>query len=302
MGIRLLRHGSRCSRSARVLGARKETRLQMTLPSFLCIGAQKAGTTWLHAQLRSHPNVWMPPIKELHYFDYKFVKSQKVARKFVNSQAHNRIENERKKIFPNEDLIQYFTALVDGDMSSEGWYRHAFCRPGAEGKLTGEITPAYCIIPEAGIECVRSLLGPVKIIYLIRDPIGRMISGLKMIAARKSGPPKTEMEWRDLASRKVILNRGDYSACIPRWKKFFSEDEILFLPFKRVAQDPLGLLQDVEDFLGIERHKYRRATDKIHVSKHIEIPDVILESLGREAARQREYLIREFDENFVRLI
>lgn len=36
---------------------------------FMCIGAQKSGTTWLHRQLRNHPQIWLPPVKELHYFD-----------------------------------------------------------------------------------------------------------------------------------------------------------------------------------------------------------------------------------------
>src|SRR5689334_15761196 len=40
-----------------------------TGPDFLCVGAQKAGTGWLYEQLRSHPDFWMPPVKELHYFD-----------------------------------------------------------------------------------------------------------------------------------------------------------------------------------------------------------------------------------------
>jgi len=38
-------------------------------PDFLCVGAQKAGTSWLYHQLDFHPDFWMPPIKELHYFD-----------------------------------------------------------------------------------------------------------------------------------------------------------------------------------------------------------------------------------------
>ena len=40
-------------------------------PDFLVIGAQKAGTTWLHRNLQAHPQVWMPKEKELHYFDEK---------------------------------------------------------------------------------------------------------------------------------------------------------------------------------------------------------------------------------------
>ncbi len=38
-------------------------------PDFLCVGAQKAGTSWLYQQLEPHPDFWMPPVKELHYFD-----------------------------------------------------------------------------------------------------------------------------------------------------------------------------------------------------------------------------------------
>ena len=40
-------------------------------PDFLVVGAQKAGTTWLYRSLRTHPQVWMPREKELHYFDEK---------------------------------------------------------------------------------------------------------------------------------------------------------------------------------------------------------------------------------------
>ena len=38
-------------------------------PDFLCVGAQKGGTSWLYRQLEPHPDFWMPPMKELHYLD-----------------------------------------------------------------------------------------------------------------------------------------------------------------------------------------------------------------------------------------
>jgi len=38
-------------------------------PDFLCVGAQKGGTSWLYQQLAAHPDFWMAPLKELHYFD-----------------------------------------------------------------------------------------------------------------------------------------------------------------------------------------------------------------------------------------
>ena len=39
------------------------------LPNFLLIGAMKAGTTSLWHYLRSHPQVFMPDVKEVMFFD-----------------------------------------------------------------------------------------------------------------------------------------------------------------------------------------------------------------------------------------
>jgi hypothetical protein len=39
------------------------------LPNFLCIGVQKAGTTLLYEILRQHPQIFLPQVKEVHFFD-----------------------------------------------------------------------------------------------------------------------------------------------------------------------------------------------------------------------------------------
>lgn len=51
----------------------------MTTPNFLCVGAQKAGTTTLYDILTQHPQIFLPTKKELHYFDCeeKFLKGEK---------------------------------------------------------------------------------------------------------------------------------------------------------------------------------------------------------------------------------
>jgi len=42
---------------------------KITLPSFLCIGVAKGGTTTLFHWLKQHPSIWVPPHKEIHFFD-----------------------------------------------------------------------------------------------------------------------------------------------------------------------------------------------------------------------------------------
>jgi len=45
----------------------------MTLPTFLGIGVQRGGSTWLHTLLASHPDVYMPTLrKEIRFFDRYF--------------------------------------------------------------------------------------------------------------------------------------------------------------------------------------------------------------------------------------
>ena len=39
-------------------------------PDFICIGAQKSCTSWLHWNLFFHPDTAMPPEKESNYFKY----------------------------------------------------------------------------------------------------------------------------------------------------------------------------------------------------------------------------------------
>lgn len=48
-----------------------DTNQRITLPNFLIVGAQKAGTTSLFDILNQHSQIYIPPEKELHFFDYE---------------------------------------------------------------------------------------------------------------------------------------------------------------------------------------------------------------------------------------
>ncbi len=50
----------------------------MTLPNFLIIGAAKSGTSSLYMYLKQHPDIFIIPVKEPHFFSFddktKFTK------------------------------------------------------------------------------------------------------------------------------------------------------------------------------------------------------------------------------------
>jgi hypothetical protein len=54
--------------SLRRLGARLGWRNPRPLPHFLVLGTQKGGTTSLHHLLGRHPGIYLPEVKEVHYF------------------------------------------------------------------------------------------------------------------------------------------------------------------------------------------------------------------------------------------
>ena len=41
----------------------------LQLPNFLCVGAQRAGTTTLFNTLKLHPSISLSSTKEVHFFD-----------------------------------------------------------------------------------------------------------------------------------------------------------------------------------------------------------------------------------------
>jgi len=49
-----------------------DVNLRNSDPQFIICGAGKSGTSWLHVCLDEHPQVFVPAIKELHYFSYYF--------------------------------------------------------------------------------------------------------------------------------------------------------------------------------------------------------------------------------------
>ena len=53
------------------------------LPSFLILGAQRAGTSSLYNYLRQHPSLRLPRKKEMHFFDLYYMRGLKwYARQF----------------------------------------------------------------------------------------------------------------------------------------------------------------------------------------------------------------------------
>ena len=126
----VLRHRSDAGRTG--------TRVWTLRPDFLIIGAEKAGTTWLHDVLRAHPDLFLPDTKELHFF--------------------NRFDSNGREI------DTYARRGLD-------WYQRHF-EAAERGKPAGEATPLYLCDPAAPRR-IRRTLPEARFIVLLRDPVSR---------------------------------------------------------------------------------------------------------------------------------
>lgn len=275
----------------------------MELPDFLCIGAQKAGTTWLFANLSQHPNVWMPPIKELHFFDHLFVPQNRQwtmwhIRQGASQAARWHLQTAEGNL--DFGYLRYLSDAVLENPFTLEWYGRMFDRPAGKGKLKGDITPEYSTIPATGIKYLRDVLGAPKFMYMIRHPVSRALSQLRMNVDRAGSVPKTSEQWREAATHWDILNRGDYAAYIPRWISMVSKEDMLFIPYRRVSQEPEKLMAEIESFLRLQPFSgYRKLRQVVHESKKLNIPGEIVELVDRNMQRQVDFIGEHFGAEFL---
>jgi len=151
----------------------------------LGVGAQKAGTTWLHHYLSNRADVWLPQIKELHYLDVRFRPEfstgfiGKALRRLQEHVAASQGELEFSERLRN--LMDHVRLYYE----ENGYFEFFASRVGAQ-PLFGEITPAYSIVPKEAFAYVKSIFPRSKAILLMRDPIERHHSQLRMREMQKT--------------------------------------------------------------------------------------------------------------------
>ncbi|MEL6539123.1 MAG: sulfotransferase [Bacteroidota bacterium] len=140
----------------------------MPNPDFICIGAQKAGTTWLHHQLNQHPEVWMPPVKELHFFDQQDV-SRRIYLLFRKGRRKRTTINQLRRVVRGDEPRWMLTYLFTKRTPSN--YTKLFYPQ--EYQISGECTPAYARLELEAVAKIAQLEPQPKIIYLLRNPVDR---------------------------------------------------------------------------------------------------------------------------------
>ncbi len=229
-----------------------------------CVGATKAGTTWLYDQLSLHPDCHLRTIKELHYFTC--VESGRFGHQIkVQGSAATRLAalpggnalRSRKII----DVADWTRLLTERHQNIAGYLRYLTEGRGVR-RLVADMTPAYALLPEARLRAMAEIAPDVRFLYLLRDPVDRLWSHVRMMARRATnaaGHPYAASKLMDEildGKPSGAVARGDYATILTRLRAAIQpqrlmiqfQDEMLTVPgFARLCAF-LGIRPMAADF------------------------------------------------------
>ena len=218
-------------------------------PDFICIGAAKAGTTWLWENLDQHPDFWVPPIKELHWFDVQHPPFEIGGR---SGYKHRTGLMRYAPLFRRPTwqtarwLLRFYAALDRG-----GDYSRFFDpNPGA---LSGDITPAYAILDREIVSQIHtSVPGDTRIVFIMREPVDRLWSGLRMHCRHRhlriSSFADDQLD--ELSQQPEHALRSNYQRTLDSWAVFGDRLGTFF--FEDLRDNPAKFLQSILTFLGAD--------------------------------------------------
>ena len=204
-----------CNVQAEFLGRRKVEQVD-----FVVAGVQKAGTTAIHDFLAQHPHVALLRDQALHFFDKE----------------------------------EHFLSRPD--------YRilHANFKPGRRWRTAGEVTADYLYYPRA-LERIAAYNPRMKIIISLRNPTERAFSQWNMRHEKNQEP----LEFLGALRRdqetgvgqgprgNAYIARSLYAPQLEKVFELFRRDQVFVLKYETFRSDPLPILNDLFDFLGVPK-------------------------------------------------
>ena len=195
-------------------------------PNFYIVGGMKCGTTSMYAHLKAHPEVFLPDVKEPHFF----------------ADIKRPGRSSSRSPFPND--LEAYQALF---RQSRGF------------KAVGDASPSY-LSDENAPELIQSVAPHAKIIIMLRDPVERAFSHYLMPMMRATEPrPFFEAVKQDYALTtkgwnvsRMYVDLGLYYRPVRRYIEAFGRDRVLVVLFQDLAKKTDEVLSQVTSLLDID--------------------------------------------------
>jgi hypothetical protein len=275
------------------------------------IGSQRAASTLLHRLIGESTDVFMHPVKELHYFDTLFgIRSQEALTDFSLRQLSREVERivsatdykfigRRYKCLLRTSKILATQPVVKIDYLD--LYR-PFLK---ERSLLGEVTPEYMLFDEEQVARMRAVVGEdAAIILMCRNPVDRLLSAAKLfntynnlqmddaqLAAWLQRMIEENSSWIQAQDRYNDYERAIrvYSAAFPRF---------LALSYEQLVDDPDRAAKRIAEVCGtpVDQRKFSEGLATVSNSLGDRNPPdtEVTALLSQRYQNQTEFLRRHF--------
>ncbi len=265
----------------------------------MCVGATKCGTSWLHDQLRAHPDFYLRTIKEYHFFGNSLPLQWQRKKEELHAELQ-RLEHRQSfsatlaRAERIADIEEYLSTL-QADEVTTGSFADLLIGRSHDRLFFGDFTPRYSLLGREQLMRFFELPGDLRIVYLLRDPIDRFWSHVKM-AARMSDEDRADTRALEIVSQFLsdvetpvltgIVKRGDYAKNHARLSKAFSSDQMKAFYYERIlGRTGFG---EITDFLGASCFVPDFAK-KVHEGQRLFLPKTLEHGLFQKFRLQYKY-------------
>ena len=223
--------------------------IRYRLPTFIVAGANKGGTTSIYHYLKQHPEVYLSPIKEPHYF------SKDIDVNLFNKEfAQNKLQDIEKYVNGPMDK-EYHAAFV------RNWDQ--YCRlfkNVTSQKAIGELSTSYLYSAVAAAE-IKKALGNVKIIICLRNPIDRAYSHYRMnlwtgnsneFDFYKALQDDYNHDPKVWGNAHLYIEIGQYYEQVKRYIDIFGKDNVKIIFTEDMKKDGTQIIRDLFGFIGVD--------------------------------------------------
>ena len=233
-----------------------------TLPSsrtfVLGVGAQKAGTTWLHAHLHSSPECADGFMKEYHVWDPQDDPSLGHFRTQVLQQAREATVGMEDGQPADGDILRRAAFYADPEAYFD-YFELLLSRPGI--RIATDITPSYARMSAEQLAVVRDGFARRGIrvlpVFLMREPAERIWSAVRMYQRRSGQADRPSAERvLEVYNRPRFELRTRYEHTMTALEAVFGRHGVFYALYERLFDDTtvrelsaaLGLTPQPADF------------------------------------------------------
>ncbi len=188
-----------------------------TLPNFLIIGSQKAGTTTLYHVLRQHPQIYLPDTKEINFFFHPNLYAR------------------------GKDFYARYFASAPKDARAIGEASPGYiCHPDAPRRIAETLSP--------DLKLILTVREPVARAYSQYWDNRRHLSEPLTFAETVARYLEDDYQ----PGRRGYFSRGAYMRYIRRYLNLFPRENLLVLVFEDLKTQPEKVYRRIFEFLGVD--------------------------------------------------